>query len=167
VLVSAIHQYESAIGIHISLPSWTSLPFPTLLGYYRALVWVPWVIQQIPIGYHFTYGSVYASMLLSPFTLPSPFSPHPHVYNSLLYVCVTIKFSSVQSLSCVQLFATPWITAHQVSLSITNSRSSLKLTSIESVMPSSHPANTSLLHHFYWFSLNSLKPVYVFLVLVI
>ena len=47
-------------------------------------------------------------------------------------------FSSVQSLSHVQLFATPWIAAHQASLSITNSRSSLKLTSIESVMPSSH-----------------------------
>ena len=47
-------------------------------------------------------------------------------------------FSSVQSLNRVRLFATPWITAHQASLSITNSRSSLKLTSIESVMPSSH-----------------------------
>ena len=46
--------------------------------------------------------------------------------------------SSVQSLSCVQLFATPWIAAHQPSLSIANSRSSLRLTSIESVMPSSH-----------------------------
>ena len=46
--------------------------------------------------------------------------------------------SSVQSLSRVRLFATPWIAACQVSLSITNSRSSLKLSSIESVMPSSH-----------------------------
>ena len=46
--------------------------------------------------------------------------------------------SSVQSLSRVRLFATPWIAAHQASLSITVSRSSLKLTSIESVMPSSH-----------------------------
>ena len=45
---------------------------------------------------------------------------------------------SVQSLSCVRLFATPWIAACQASLSITNSRSSLRLTSIESVMPSSH-----------------------------
>ena len=50
----------------------------------------------------------------------------------------SVQFSSVQSLSRVQLFVTPWITAHQASLSITNSRSSLKLTSIESVMPSSH-----------------------------
>ena len=46
--------------------------------------------------------------------------------------------SSVQSLRRVWLFATPWITAHQASLSITISRSSLKLTSIESVMSSSH-----------------------------
>ena len=47
-------------------------------------------------------------------------------------------FSSVQSLSRVQLFVTPWIAARQASLSITNSRSLLKLMSIESVMPSSH-----------------------------
>ena len=47
-------------------------------------------------------------------------------------------FSSVQSLSRVWLFATPWITAHQASLSIINSQSLLKLISIESVMPSSH-----------------------------
>ena len=49
-----------------------------------------------------------------------------------------IQFSSVQSLSHVWLFATPWIAARQASLSITNSQSLLKLTSIESVMPSSH-----------------------------
>jgi len=47
-------------------------------------------------------------------------------------------FSSVQSLSRVWLFATPWITTRQASLSITISRSSLKLMSIDSVMPSSH-----------------------------
>ena len=49
-----------------------------------------------------------------------------------------VQFSSVQSLSRVQLFATPWIAARQAFLSITNSRSSLRLTSIESVIPSSH-----------------------------
>ena len=48
------------------------------------------------------------------------------------------QFSSVQSLSSVRLFATPWIVTRQASLSITNSRSSLRLISIESVMPSSH-----------------------------
>ena len=49
-----------------------------------------------------------------------------------------VNFNSVQSLSPVWLFATPWITTCQVSLSVTNSRSSLKLMSIKSVMPSSH-----------------------------
>ena len=46
------------------------------------------------------------------------------------------RVSSVQLFSCVRLFATPWIAAYQASLSITNSRSSLRLKSIESVMPS-------------------------------
>ena len=49
-----------------------------------------------------------------------------------------IKFSSVQSLSHVRLFVTPWIAARQASLSITNSWSLLKLMSIESVIPSNH-----------------------------
>ena len=48
------------------------------------------------------------------------------------------QFSSVQSLSCVQVFVTPWIAARQAFLSIANSWSSLKLMSIESVMPSNH-----------------------------
>ena len=51
---------------------------------------------------------------------------------------IFVQFSSVQLLSHVRLFATPWIAARQASLSITNSRSSLRLTPIESVMPSSH-----------------------------
>ena len=50
----------------------------------------------------------------------------------------SLGFSSVQSLSRVWLFATPWVAARQASLSITNSQSSLRLTSIESVMSSSH-----------------------------
>ena len=49
-----------------------------------------------------------------------------------------IQFSSVQSLSGVLFFATPWTAARQASLSITNSRNSFKLMSIESVMPSNH-----------------------------
>ena len=51
---------------------------------------------------------------------------------------ICISFSSVQSLTPVRLFATPCIAARQASLSITNSWSSLRLMSIESVMPSSH-----------------------------
>ena len=55
------------------------------------------------------------------------------------YFCSNLlQFSSVQSLSCVRLFAAPWTAARQASLSITNSQSSPKLMSIESVMPSNH-----------------------------
>ena len=54
------------------------------------------------------------------------------------YVELEVPISSVQSLSRVRLFVTPWIAACQASLSITNTQSSLRLTSIESVMPSSH-----------------------------
>ena len=71
---------------------------------------------------------VYVS--LSPFTLHLKLSQH----------CLLIgyQFSSVQLLSRVRLFATPWTPAHQASLSFTISQSSLKLMSIESVMPSNH-----------------------------
>ena len=51
---------------------------------------------------------------------------------------VSVQFSSFQSLSRVQLFETPWTEAHQASLSITNSRSLLRLMPFESVMPSNH-----------------------------
>ena len=57
-----------------------------------------------------------------------------YYYRILLF----FQFSSVQSLSRVLPYATPWITARQASLSITNSQSSLRLTSIESVMTSSY-----------------------------
>ena len=61
------------------------------------------------------------------------FFENEHFYYFLLY-----QFGSVQSLSCVQLFATPWTAAHQASLSITSSRSLPKLMSIESVVPPKH-----------------------------
>ena len=64
------------------------------------------------------------------------------LFNTVTCACVCVficvYFSSVQSLSHVWLFVTPWITARQTSLSINSYRSSLILTSIESVMPSSH-----------------------------
>ena len=58
--------------------------------------------------------------------------------DKVFYSQFSFQFSSVQSLSRVRLFATPWIAARHASLSITNSRSSLRLMSIKSVMPSSH-----------------------------
>ena len=62
----------------------------------------------------------------------------PYLIHHLEMKKFKTKPCSVQSLSCVRLFATPCIVAHQASLSITNSQSSLRLTSIESVMPSSY-----------------------------
>ena len=56
----------------------------------------------------------------------------------MLFLFLQHPLSSVQSLSRVQLFLTPWTPAHQASLSITKLQTLLKLTSIESVMPSSH-----------------------------
>ena len=73
-------------------------------------------------------------------------APQFKIINSLVLSClysptltsIYVQFSSVQSLRRVLLFATPWATAHQASLSVTNSWSLLKLMSIESVMPSNH-----------------------------
>ena len=61
-----------------------------------------------------------------------------HDWANSLHFTSYFQFSSVQSLSCVRLFATPWIAACQASLSITNSQNWLKLMSIESVRPSNH-----------------------------
>ena len=64
---------------------------------------------------------------------------HPSLWYPCSFIShLSVQFSSVQSLSHVRLFATPWMTARQASLSITNSQSLLKIMSIESVMPSSH-----------------------------
>ena len=74
---------------------------------------------------------------------PTPHPTHLGCHRSLSWVpCATqqipTQFSSVQLLSRIRLFATPWTAAHQASLSITNSQSLLKFTSIELVMPSNH-----------------------------
>ena len=66
---------------------------------------------------------------------------HGKNYHLLNTICLALCLDQIRSdqlLSHVRLFATPWIAACQASLSITSSRSSLRLTSIESVMPSSH-----------------------------
>ena len=94
---------------------WNGLPFPS-----------PGIFPTQELNIHIcSYKqSIYISM--------DCMTTHIHLYY------VKIQFTSVQSLSRVRLFATPWIAAHQASLSITNSQISLKCTSIELVMPSSH-----------------------------
>ena len=73
-------------------------------------------------------------------TSPPPYSEHflGATWETVSWTLSSVQFSSVQSLSCVQLFATPWTAARQASLSITNSQSLPKHMSMESVMPSSH-----------------------------
>ena len=61
-----------------------------------------------------------------------------YVWDVKNYFLLYRDYRLVQSLSCVRLFVTPWIAARQASLSITNSRSLLRLMSIKLVMPSSH-----------------------------
>ena len=77
------------------------------------------------LSYHPTCSDAFTTTIL------------PFLHNFLAVLGLSLV-QSVQSLSCVQLFATPWITASQASLSITNSRSLPKPMLIESVMPSGH-----------------------------
>ena len=78
------------------------------------------------LGSQFKYSSAMATVSCFPFTV---LSTHLHF---------SAWVSSVQLLSCVRFFVTPWTSARQASLSVTNSQSLLKLMSIESVMPSNH-----------------------------
>ena len=92
MLVSAMHQHESAIGIHMSPPSWNSLPLPTPshpLDCQRAQ-FESWVMQPVPAGC-LICGSVRVSVLLAPFVPPSP-PPRPHLpqaHTSALCVCIS------------------------------------------------------------------------------
>ena len=96
------------------------------------------------------------SLSVFPFFLADTLATFEECYSGVLWksfnlgfsaVFLMVQFSSVQSLSCVRLFATPWIAAHQASLSITNSWSSLRLTSIES---GRHPAISSSVVPFFF-----------------
>ena len=112
---------------YIFIPCFRGLPpLPSShpLGHHRATGWDSCVIQQLPFSYVFyTWWCIYDSTVFSIVpTLSFPYCAH----NSVLYVCVSIPlkldllkslFSLVQSTSHVQLFATPWIAAHQASLS--------------------------------------------------
>ena len=90
---------------------------------------IPWTVaHQAPLSMRTLQARVLEWVAISFSRLSSVRERQNHV---------SVQFSSVQSFSRVQLFAIPWIAAHQASLSI-NSRSSLRLTSIESMMPSSH-----------------------------
>ena len=77
-------------------------------------------------------------MMVSPRVWGTHFSSYMPLYHLNGLPFTNNAFSSVQSLSCVRLFVTPWSAAWKASLSITSSRSLLKLKSIESVVHSNH-----------------------------
>ena len=89
--------------------------------------------------FHFSHQPNYQSWILIKSLILYLMFADKFIEPSLqLSFCPTSQFSSVQLLSCIWLFATPWTAAHQASLSITNSQSPPKPMSIESVMPSNH-----------------------------
>ena len=98
MLVSAIHQHESAIGVHMSPPSWTSLPPPTPSHPSRLSqstgFELPESHRKFPLAVCSTYGNVYVSVLLSQRIPPSPSS-------TVLYV--SISFAALQLSSSVTL----------------------------------------------------------------
>ena len=90
-MVSATNQHESAIGIHMSPPSWTSLPPLSLtpLGCHRASTsfGFPVTYNKFPLAICFTHGNIYVSMLLSQIIPPSS---SPTVQKSVLDVSISI-----------------------------------------------------------------------------
>ena len=105
------------------------IQFPDQGSNLGPLHWECGVLAAGPPGKCLDSGSLLQWIIEETFKFGSVRYKFPNC--SPVYVCI----SSVQSLSCVQLFATPWTTVHQA---ITNSRSLLKLMSIKSVMPSNH-----------------------------
>ena len=103
--------------IDCSMPG---LPFPHHLPEFTQFH-VHWISDTIQLSHPLSPSSCTATML-----------------NSHLITLYFIQFSSVQSLSCVQLFVTSWATARQVPLSSTVSQSLFKLMSIETVIPSNY-----------------------------
>ena len=90
-MVSAIHQQESAIGIHTSFPSKTSLPPPSVPQPSRLSQTTdfgfPVSYSKFLLATHFIYGNVYTSMLLFQIIPPSL---SPTMSKSVLYVCISI-----------------------------------------------------------------------------
>ena len=124
MLVPATHQHESDTGVSMSPPSRT--PFPTSLPIHPC---VPWCFYPALDSSSFSDYTVFIKF-------GGIISANNFLISSLSEISTTIMFSSVQSLSHVQLFVTPWTTAYQASLSITHSQNPSKPICIESVMPS-------------------------------
>ena len=143
--------------VYMCSPSWTPLSPPSTShpsGWSQP--WAPCLMHRTWTGdlFHMIYTWFNAIFSNHP-TLAFSQSPKVCSLHLCLFCCLayrvivtvflnSIQFSSVKPLSRVRLFATPWIAAHQASLSITNSQSSPKPMSIESVIPSNHLISSSV-----------------------
>ena len=143
VPVSVIHQHESAVGMLISPSSWISSNpplHPIPLGYLRALGLSSLNHAADSTGYLFYIWQFICFNATLYIYLNSSVRYRrqiTHLFN-LLSCRHMVQFSWVQSLSRVWSFATPWTSAPQAYLSITNFQSPPRLRSIELVMPSNH-----------------------------
>ena len=122
---------------------WSGLPFPSsgMNQYWYNLMDSSPYFFQIFLAFVFVLFVFFFFLIQDPIQntmlhLSIMFLGSPGLYQFPQFN--SVQFSSVQSLSRIWLFATPWITARQASLSITNSWGLLKLMSIESLMPSNH-----------------------------
>ena len=122
-----LHIFPHSVGC---LFVWLMVSFSVQM--FLHLIWMnSWIMNSFAETYVKSIVPIFSSRSLTASSL---------IFRSLMYFMfiLYLVYSSAQSLSRVQLFATPWITACQASLSITNSWSILKLMPIELVMPSSH-----------------------------
>ena len=113
------------------------------LSCFQIIEFREWLYYRNILSRHLGFKSIrWDCSVISPFIQWIPFIQRIGLwtlwYRELFYFSWGRLFSSVQLLSHVQLFATPWIASRQASLSITNSQSLPKLMSIELVMPSNH-----------------------------
>ena len=120
---------KCSLGISKFLEEISSLSQSIVSLYFLALITEEAFLSLLAILWNSAFRWVYL------FFSPLPFTS---LLFSIIFSSNLIQFSSVQSLSRVRLFATPWTTAHQASLSITNSWSLPRPMSIELVMPSNH-----------------------------
>ena len=94
VLVSAVQLSESGICVHISFPSWASLPYhPTHLGHHKAQSWASFALQKIPTVY-FTHDTVRLLILISQLIPPSLSArcTHMSILRLCLYSCPGNRF---------------------------------------------------------------------------
>ena len=110
-MVSAIHQHELTIGIHMSPPSWTSLLLPSPFHPSRlsknTSFGFPESYSKFPLAIYFTNDKVYVSMLFSQTLFSSTLSFPHYVQKSVLYVCVS--FAALQVGSSVLYSQIPYI----------------------------------------------------------